>query len=61
MLNVRYALPKQTQVSVKLFDITGKLVSTLASGDRLPGYYNLTWDRRDTDGHTVAHGVYSAL
>jgi len=43
---------------VKLYDIAGKLVTTLASGDQKRGYYNLTWDRRDAKGRTCACGVY---
>jgi DNA-binding beta-propeller fold protein YncE len=57
-LNISYALPRQTRVSVKLYDIAGKLVTTLASGYQKPGYYNLTWNRRDTKGRTCACGVY---
>lgn len=57
-LNISYALPRQTRVSVKLYDIAGKLVTTLASGDQKPGYYNLTWNRQDAKGRSCACGVY---
>jgi len=57
-LNISYALPRQTRVSVKLYDIAGKLVATLASGEQKPGYYNLTWNRQDTKGRSCACGVY---
>jgi len=43
---------------LKLYDIAGKLVTTLANGDQKPGYYNLTWNRRDFKGRTAACGVY---
>jgi len=33
-------------------------VTTLASGDQKPGYYNLTWNRQDAKGRTCACGVY---
>jgi len=42
----------------KLCDIAGKLVNTLASWDRKPGYYNLVWNRQDTRGRSAACGVY---
>ena len=57
-LSVNYALPRQTRVSIKLYDIAGKLVKTLASADQKPGYYNLTWNRQDAKGRTCACGVY---
>ena len=57
-LSIHYALPRQTRVTLKLYDIAGKLVTTLASGDQKSGYYNLTWNRQDTKGRTCACGVY---
>jgi hypothetical protein len=43
---------------VELYDIAGKLVTTLASGDQKPGYCNLAWNRQDAKGRTCACGVY---
>jgi hypothetical protein len=57
-LNIAYALPRQTRVVLKLYDVAGKLVTTLANGEQKPGYYNLTWNRQDAKGHSVACGVY---
>jgi flagellar hook assembly protein FlgD len=57
-LSITYALPRQTRVTLKLYDIAGKLVTTFANGDQQPGYYNLTWNRRDFKGRTAACGVY---
>jgi hypothetical protein len=57
-LNISYALPRPTRVCVKLYDIAGKMVNTLASGDKKPGYYNLVWNRQDSRGRKVPCGVY---
>jgi hypothetical protein len=57
-LNIAYALPRQTRVVLKLYDVAGKLVTTLANGEQKPGYYNLTWNRQDAKGRTCACGVY---
>jgi hypothetical protein len=57
-LNISYALPRQTRVSVKLYDIAGKLTTTLASGSQKPGYYHVTWNRQDARGRSVPAGVY---
>ncbi|MBM3330901.1 T9SS type A sorting domain-containing protein [candidate division WOR-3 bacterium] len=57
-LNIAYALPHQTRVVLKLYDVAGKLVNTLASGEQKPGYYNLTWNRQDAKGRSCACGVY---
>jgi DNA-binding beta-propeller fold protein YncE len=57
-LNIAYALPRQTRVVLKLYDVAGKLVTTLANGEQKPGYYSLTWNRQDAKGRTCAGGVY---
>ena len=57
-LNIKYALPRQACASVKLYDITGKLVATLATGVQNPGFYSLTWNRKNAKGRSVASGVY---
>jgi hypothetical protein len=57
-LNIAYALPRATRVSVRLYDAAGKLVNTLASGEKKPGYYNLTWNRQDAKGRSCPCGVY---
>ena len=44
-------------VTLKLYDIAGKLVTTLVSGDLRPGYYNPTWNRVGAQGRTCACGV----
>ncbi len=57
-LHIAYALPHRTRVSLKLYDVTGKLVSTIVNSEQKPGYYNLTWNRQDSKGRGVACGVY---
>jgi len=57
-LNIAYALPRQTRVALKLYDVAGKLVKTLANGEQKPGYYNLVWNRQDAKGRSCACGVY---
>jgi len=57
-LSISYALPRQTRVVVKLYDVAGKLVSTMVNGEQKPGYYHVTWNRQDAKGRSVACGVY---
>jgi flagellar hook assembly protein FlgD len=57
-LSISYALPRASHVTVKLYDIAGKLQRTLKSEQQKPGLYRLTWDRRDQKGRTVAAGIY---
>ena len=55
---VDFGLAKGDRVEVKLFDVSGRLVRTLADRSFAPGKYSLTWDGADDRGRQVARGVY---
>lgn len=55
---IYYQLPRKTQVSLKVYDITGKLVRVLVDGSQGPGFYQVSWDGRDDGGAEVPSGVY---
>ena len=57
-LTINYALPRQARVTLKLYDIAGKLVTTFANGSQRPGYYHIAWNRQDARGRSVPAGVY---
>jgi hypothetical protein len=48
---ISYSLPTAANYSLKLYDVTGQLISTLASGNRNAGSYTLTTP-------TLARGIY---
>ena len=52
---IRYTLPKSDNVSLTLYDVTGKLISTLASGYHPAGSYNYSLL---TTHYSLASGVY---
>ncbi|MBD3285489.1 hypothetical protein GF359_03565, partial [candidate division WOR-3 bacterium] len=45
-------------LKLSVFDITGREVSVLASGEHRPGHYTATWDGKDNYGVKLASGVY---
>jgi subtilisin family serine protease len=55
---ISYDLPVETGVSLKVYNLSGQLVRTLASGKEKAGYKHVTWDGRSEDGSRVASGVY---
>ncbi|HET6510563.1 MAG TPA: FlgD immunoglobulin-like domain containing protein, partial [Candidatus Kapabacteria bacterium] len=57
---IRFYLPKEDNVSLKIFSSTGQLVQTLLDGSltQQPGENNLFWNGRDDQGITVAAGTY---
>lgn len=51
---IKYALPKDVKVTIKIYDILGKLVITLVNGElKKAGYYEATFN-----GNNYASGVY---
>ncbi len=57
---VTFGLARSQDVQVKVFDVTGREVFTLANRAFQAGEHSLTWDGRDNSGSQVARGVYFA-
>lgn len=55
---IRYALAWEGKVRLRIFDITGRLVSVLFEGVQAVGTHEVTWDGRDAAGRRVAAGTY---
>ena len=55
---VRFEVAEQAQVRVAVYDVLGRLVKTLATGEMLPGTYTATWDGTSEAGTAVSSGVY---
>jgi hypothetical protein len=56
--NLRFALPRETRVSVALYDQQGRRVRVLLQGAAPAGEHALAWDGRDDAGRPVASGIY---
>lgn len=55
---ISFSLPQRGEVSLKVFDVRGRLVNTLVQEVREPGMHSVVWDGRDTAGQRAASGVY---
>jgi hypothetical protein len=55
---IPYQLPEDGFVTLKVYDLTGKLVTTLVSDHKPAGYHNVLWNGKDSHGTSVATGVY---
>jgi hypothetical protein len=55
---IRYALPIDSNVSLKIYDITGRVVRTLVDGEQKAQYYTINWDGRANTGEKAASGIY---
>ncbi|MCH7761721.1 T9SS type A sorting domain-containing protein [candidate division TA06 bacterium] len=55
---IGYALPQSTQMTLKIYDVTGKTVKTLVEGKQDKGFNRVRWDGRNENGKKVPTGVY---
>ena len=55
---VHFGLAKADRVEVKVYDVTGRLVKSLANRGFDAGEYTLVWDGTNDQGRTVSRGVY---
>ncbi len=55
---IRFTLPRASGARLEIFDVRGRRVRTLASGDLGSGVHVRTWDLRDADGREVPSGLY---
>lgn len=55
---LHYTLPMKSTVSLKIYDITGRLVRTLVDGAQDAGVHAVVWDGTDESGNRLSTGVY---
>ncbi|MBN2464971.1 hypothetical protein JXD38_05040 [candidate division WOR-3 bacterium] len=58
LAQINYYVAGRSSVSLGVYDVTGKLVKTLASGPVPPGVRTAVWNRTDNSGRRVANGTY---
>ncbi|HEX7077373.1 MAG TPA: FlgD immunoglobulin-like domain containing protein [Candidatus Eisenbacteria bacterium] len=55
---VEFTLDRDAMASLRVYDVSGRLVRTLLDSYLAAGRRSLTWDGRDDAGHGVASGAY---
>ncbi len=55
---ISYQLPQAGHVKLDVYNVAGKLVTTLVDEAQQPGLKSVTWDGTDAKGNKVASGVY---
>ncbi|MEE9170827.1 MAG: T9SS type A sorting domain-containing protein, partial [bacterium] len=55
---VDFAVPRQSQISLKIYDVTGRLIRILMDGAVPSGMYRHQWNGRDNSGERVGSGIY---
>ena len=55
---IQFGITRRERVELKLYDVTGRLVKTLANREFEVGEHVVVWDGSDDEGRLVPRGVY---
>jgi len=56
---IRYDVPAGGgKVSIRIYDVGGRLIHTLVDGNVTPGRKSATWNAKDAHGNPVSSGIY---
>ena len=55
---ISFSLPQRASVRLEVYDMLGKLVTTLFNGSREAGNWNVEWNGTDRNGQHISSGVY---
>jgi hypothetical protein len=55
---IAYNIPVESRLSLRIYDVRGRLVKSVFEGTRMPGEYKTEWNGRNEDGEEVGAGIY---
>jgi hypothetical protein len=55
---IRFDMPRESLVSLEIYNMTGQLVRTFRNRKMTAGYHKIHWDGRDDRGVDLSSGVY---
>ena len=55
---IGFSLYREEHVTLAIYDVKGRLVTTLLDERALAGVNSVEWDGRDANGNVVSGGVY---
>jgi hypothetical protein len=55
---IRFTVPASSSITLKVYDLMGREIRTVASGIREAGTFAAVWDGRNDAGSAVSSGVY---
>lgn len=57
-ITIRYGLDLDSEVSISIYDITGKEINNLLNTDQLQGWHSIEWNGTDHFNNQVPAGIY---
>ena len=57
---IPFDLPERTRLSLSIYDLRGREIAQLFSGEMPPGSHAVVWQGQDGQGRTMSSGIYIA-
>jgi flagellar hook assembly protein FlgD len=55
---IAYHVPRESEVTIRIYDVSGRVVRTLVDGVVEAGRHAAVWNGRNDAGESVGSGVY---
>lgn len=56
-----YSLPNKSYVTLEIYDVLGKRITSLVHKDQSPGTHKATWNGENSTGNSVSSGIYFSV
>ncbi len=56
--SLMFTLPRKGDISLEVYDATGRRIASIAEGTYESGAHQVVWDRKDANGVRVPQGIY---
>tara|TARA_B110000003_G_C16251671_1_gene379233 strand:- start:145 stop:582 length:438 start_codon:yes stop_codon:yes gene_type:complete len=56
--SIKYDLPQDALVKISIYDIMGRNIKNLVSGNQSAGYQSVRWDATNNYGEPISAGMY---
>jgi hypothetical protein len=56
--SIKFYIPNNSDVSIKIYDVLGREVTTLVNQQTTAGYHIVYWNGKDSRGEDVSSGIY---
>jgi hypothetical protein len=58
---IAYALPQESEVSLRIYDVLGRMTRQIVQGRQAAGSYEILWNGRNEVGGIAASGIYFSV
>ena len=55
---ISFSVPTEGNVTINVYDISGRLIATLLDQNMSAGYHDVSWSGTDMNGLSVSAGLY---